>query len=228
MLASGGFRTIGLWDVKTRQRIGALQTGSEMVVKSLAFSPDGSTLASGSENGTIMLWDLSLASWRERACRVANRNFSYSEWRQLYLSGFPYPVTCAGLPIHPTFLEAGRKLAIAGDVRAAVELFQEALKLDPKLGIDPTAEANKFAARGWVTKAKALGETGHVNEAIALFEEALKSDPSLSNDIVEAKKQAAPRLIARGRRLVEQRKVKEAIEAYRQARSLDPSLISSP
>jgi WD40 repeat protein len=49
--------TVRLWDVATRQQIGAL-TGHNDWVLSVAFSPIGNTLASGSADGTVRLWDM--------------------------------------------------------------------------------------------------------------------------------------------------------------------------
>ena len=49
---------IVLWDVTTRQPIGQPLIGHTDWVYSLAFSPDGRTLASGSSDNTIILWDV--------------------------------------------------------------------------------------------------------------------------------------------------------------------------
>jgi WD40 repeat protein len=74
ILASGSWdNTIILWDVSTQQPIGqslallkhpvqklivmGIQVGSKEPGPSIAFSPDGKTLVSGSTDGTIILWD---------------------------------------------------------------------------------------------------------------------------------------------------------------------------
>ena len=82
-----------LWDVVTGQTIGEPLLGHTGSVTSVAFSPDGKNLASGSEDKTIILWDVDSLSWIQKTCQRAGRNFSQSEWNQ-YFPGEPYHLTC--------------------------------------------------------------------------------------------------------------------------------------
>jgi WD40 repeat protein len=58
MLAEGENNIIRLWDLKSRASIAASLFGHSSPGYQLAFSHDGSTLASGSADGTIRLWDV--------------------------------------------------------------------------------------------------------------------------------------------------------------------------
>ena len=58
ILACWSSKEIRLWDVDSGQRKATLQ-GHTYYVTSVAFSPDGTTLASGSWDGTVLLWDMS-------------------------------------------------------------------------------------------------------------------------------------------------------------------------
>ena len=58
MLATGWQDgVVKLWDVATRDQIATLEGHTDQI-ESLSFAPDG-TLASGSEDGTVLLWDMS-------------------------------------------------------------------------------------------------------------------------------------------------------------------------
>lgn len=89
-----------LWDVSNPRspiQLGTMLSGHKETVISVAFSRDGKLLASSSADGTIILWDVSVESWIERACRIVRRNLTRDEWAQ-YLGDEPYHKTCEGWP----------------------------------------------------------------------------------------------------------------------------------
>jgi WD40 repeat protein len=87
---------IRLWDVATRQELGVPLIGHKGGITGLVFSPNGKTLASTGNDGTIIFWDISVESWVGRVCGIAHRNLTPGEWRQ-YLGDEAYRKTCPEL-----------------------------------------------------------------------------------------------------------------------------------
>jgi len=77
-------------------QLGAL-SGHTSLVWGIAFSTDGKTLASGSGDKTIILWDVDVESWKKSACQIVRRNLTQEEWKQ-YLGDEPYRKTCEEFP----------------------------------------------------------------------------------------------------------------------------------
>ena len=75
----------------------AVLKGHNNSVSSVAFSPDGRTLASASDNRTSAIEPLTLVL-ADLACNRPLRNLDREEWSQLIGAGNPYQRVCLNLP----------------------------------------------------------------------------------------------------------------------------------
>lgn len=69
-------------------------TGPASGVLSVAFSPDGRTLAAGTSGGSIWLWDLDIDTAIQDVCTATGLPPTPAEWKQ-YIPQLPYNPPCA-------------------------------------------------------------------------------------------------------------------------------------
>ncbi len=92
--------TVELWDARTHLPLSIPLEVDSQPFASIAFSPDGARLAAGAAGGTLAEWNVDPAAWQARACAVAGRNFTVSEWKQYFGSlNLFYQKTCDEWPI---------------------------------------------------------------------------------------------------------------------------------
>lgn len=89
---------IRLWDVDGSGVFDTVLKGNQTSITSMVFSGDSKLLVSGGDDGLIVLWDLSETSWRERACRMANRNLTKEEWIDYVGESKPFEMLCPTTP----------------------------------------------------------------------------------------------------------------------------------
>jgi WD40 repeat protein len=102
-LASGGEdQDIILWDISDprhpSQRVVLHDHTGAILNGGLLFLSDEITLVSASDEGVIF-WDVDPQSWIDKACRLAGRNFTQSEWPQFVSPSIKYHATCPDLPV---------------------------------------------------------------------------------------------------------------------------------
>jgi WD40 repeat protein len=94
LVTAGSNGDVQLWDVASRQQIAAIPPStSKDVFRVPILSPDGRQIAIMAASGQHDIWDVDPADWKGRACAVAGRNLTRSEWQQ-FLPDRPYQPVC--------------------------------------------------------------------------------------------------------------------------------------
>ncbi|MFD1547378.1 WD40 repeat domain-containing protein [Nonomuraea guangzhouensis] len=85
-------RSWGLTDRRRPQERSALEAHSDHV-SSVAFSPDGHTLATGGYDRAALLWETDVGRLAARICRTAHPPITAAEWDR-HFPGLPYRRPC--------------------------------------------------------------------------------------------------------------------------------------
>ncbi len=68
-------------------------------MNSVAYSPDGGRIVSGSSDMTLRLWPAAPKVWADELCAKLTRNMRCKEWREWVSADIDYVEQCPGLPI---------------------------------------------------------------------------------------------------------------------------------
>ena len=101
LVSSGGNRSgdptgeLSIWNVADRSlHMSTLRVANEEVADlALDETHEGLRVAAADQAG-VLLWDLDVGSWQQRACDVAGRDLTNEEWTALVGSFLPYESTC--------------------------------------------------------------------------------------------------------------------------------------
>jgi WD40 repeat protein/DNA-binding SARP family transcriptional activator len=86
--------TTRLWDVSSARAIGTALPGPAQHYVAAAFVDGGTHLVTLDDNGHGNLWDIQPQSWARRACQIAGRTLTRTEWNAA-LSERTYAPACA-------------------------------------------------------------------------------------------------------------------------------------
>jgi trk system potassium uptake protein TrkA len=98
-IVEGRRGSVRVWSAATGAPVSPALLGHGGAIRSVSLSHDNRYLATGSLNGTVMVWDTSRLSGDpvETACELAGRPLTETEWGE-YLPGVPYRDVCSEAP----------------------------------------------------------------------------------------------------------------------------------
>ncbi len=146
LLSVGLDETTRLWNWQKTTEPPVVLPSKQGSLRSIAMTPDGLTFAVGGTGREVVLW-ASTDNLAHAVCDTVDQNLSFQEWQELVGPHLPYERTCPNLPLHPTFIEEGKRLVREGKPKQAKLIFQRAKELDPFLEFDPQQEVERLSAK---------------------------------------------------------------------------------
>ncbi|MEQ9354149.1 WD40 repeat domain-containing protein, partial [Coleofasciculus chthonoplastes] len=224
--------TIRLWD-REGNPIGEPFKGHESFVNSVAFSPDGNTIASGSDDKTIRLWD--------REGNPIGKPFKGHEFAVNSVAFSPDGNTIASGSIDKTirlwrggnwqdWLGVGCNRLIAHPLLVAPEtlLGEDSETIEVAEAAAQTCQNSAWnqteKAQFMVNQGRAMAREGDMDAANAKFQQAQKLSAKINLPTSEqVAGWVAEGLIKQGKKQVSEGEVKEALTAYDKAQTIDPT-----
>ncbi len=92
-MSAGSDGQIRLWDFTSRQPIGTPLPGPENINAVAFFAPDGAHVFAVFRDGRGYRWDVRDRAWERKACSIAGRRLTRTEWHEA-LPGRAYSPAC--------------------------------------------------------------------------------------------------------------------------------------
>ena len=87
-----------VWDAGTGHQVGAPLTGHTDAVAGVAFSPDGTRIASASYDQMVRVWP-GPPVWPALLCDKLTANMSHQQWNEWVSPAIGYIKVCPNLPV---------------------------------------------------------------------------------------------------------------------------------
>jgi tetratricopeptide (TPR) repeat protein len=189
---------VKLWNVaKGKQEAIAFKGHTDRVL-SIAFSPDGKTLATGSEDETVKLWNIftgqelltlqaNIGSVRSVGFAPDGKTLVTGHWRddrreiKLWHSARDEEILIQSMsPTARTLFEEAKGLARKENLEGVIGKLQELKALDSNLNFEPKAEALRLTIQDLLEVGRKLAGEQKFEDAVVKFERVRELNPQLN------------------------------------------------